>query len=367
MRVRPIRSSEIPVLQGFIREHWNASHTLAHSEALLRWQHANPFKAASGYASDELSFLGAWDGDELIAVLGEIPVPFTVRGRAIRGAWLALWKSRSASQPGIGLTLFARATEGPAAFVGAIGINERVRPSYRLLRYQLTDDLPMHLVLNPARPSQLVRRKEDWTQAAEERFRPRESRDSDQGPAVLPAPPAPEPWDRAWAGLRTQLAGVDRTHEYLRWRYLEHPHYRYQCLQALGKAGVIEGLAVYRIEPVAAVDERVVQVLELLGDPPARRTLAIALCGVMREIGASFLTFRCSHSPSLQAWRDAGGATYVRGDAALDVASLFQPVVPEYRPLCWAYRAKAALAPFDSNDLYITRSDGDQDRPSRLP
>jgi hypothetical protein len=201
---------------------------------------------------------------------------------------------------------------------------------------------------------------------AEQPFFPRRLPGGNDMPTVVPAPPEPEPWDAAWAEMRTKLAGVDRTHQYLRWRYLDHPHYRYQWLQTCGRAGAVDGLAVYRVEDVAEVEERVVHVVELIGAPAARRALAVALCQVLSETGASFLTFRCSHAPTREAWREVGGATYARGHGALEVASLFQPVVPEYRSLLWGYRAKPVLAPFTAADLYITRSDGDQDRPSRL-
>jgi hypothetical protein len=92
--IRAIRHDEIQALQDFIRDHWNAEHAFVKSAKLLRWQHFdNPFKPMSTYTADELSFMGAWEGSSLIAVLGEIPLPFTCRGEEILGTWLALWKN----------------------------------------------------------------------------------------------------------------------------------------------------------------------------------------------------------------------------------------------------------------------------------
>jgi hypothetical protein len=126
-------------------------------------------------------------------------------------------------------------------------------------------------------------------------------------------------------------------------------------------------VGVYRIERLPELGESVLHVVEFLGDSEARAPLAAALVGVMRETGASFIGFRCSHLPSLGAWLPAGGVRYGADDPTYQVASLFQPVVPIYRPLIWAYRMNGDAAARPGLDrLYATRSDGDQDRPSQL-
>ena len=366
--VRPIRIAEISILQDFLRVHWNANHALVHSASLLTWQHDNPFKSGSQYAKDELSFMGGWDGNRLVAVLGEIPVPFSFEGRSGRGSWLALWKNSSAgSNAGLGLELFHRASVNPRAeFVGGIGVNKQVKPAYRLLRFALHEDLSLHLVLNPAKSSMLVQRKETWSAEAAQAFLPRLA-----PPArarVVHAPVEREAWEAFWDRQRKQIVGVDRTYDYLAWRYRSHPHYRYEWLQLRDDAGALAAVGVYRIEPLAELGESVVHVVEFLGDPDARAPLAAALVGVMQETGASFVGFRCSHRPALAAWQSAGGVRYGADDPTYQVASLFQPVVPDYRPLIWAYRMNGDAAELPGLDrLYVTRSDGDQDRPSRLP
>jgi hypothetical protein len=365
--LRPIRLAEIPVLQDFLRVHWNANHALVRSAALLAWQHDNPFKPDSQYRKDELSFLGGWDGDQLIAVLGEIPVPFSFEGRSARGSWLALWKnSQAGSQAGLGLELLRRLSLNPSVeFVGGIGINQQVKAAYRLLRFTLYEDLGLHLVLNPEKTSRLVQRKATWDSDRARDFLPRLAPPA--GARVVRAPVAREPWETFWDRQRQQVVAVDRTYQYLAWRYLNHPHYRYEWLQLRGETGALAAVGVYRIERLPQLAESVIHVVEFLGDPEARAPLAAALVGVMRETSASFLGFRCSHLPSLDAWRSAGGVRYGVDDPTYQVASLFQPVVQNYRPLIWAYRINGEGAALPGLDrLYATRSDADQDRPSQL-
>jgi len=365
--IRPIRLEEVGILQDFVRDHWNAQHAFVRSTELLLWQHfTNPFKADSPYADDELTFLGAWEGSSLVAVLGEIPLAFTFRGRELPGTWLALWKNREEMQhASAGLQLFRHIASGPAAFVGGIGINERVRRVYGLFRFQLYYDLPLYVVLNPEVESAMVRRKPSWN---EERAAQLHARTPFAAPApgfrIATGPAETGEWDAFWARTRGELVGTDRSFAYMSWRYLTHPHYRYEWVRVYDDRGELAAAGVYRVEH--ARGERVLHIVEFLGNPEGTAQLARALCAAMREHSASFLGFRCSSPACFEPWREIGGDVYGSGDPAYEIPSLFQPVIPEYRPLVWAYRFSKDLGPMEPSDCYITRSDGDQDRPSQI-
>ncbi len=364
--IRPIHSEEIGSLQKFIHEHWKPDHAFVRSTELLRWQHAeNPFKAGSPYAEDELTFLGAFDAGALIAVLGEIPLSFTRFGRTVPGTWLALWKNREESRhASAGIQLLQRILSGPAVFVGGIGMHERVRRIYQLFRFRIGEDLPLFAVLNPGVESRLVVRKPGYTPGRAVRLHPRPSAAESHDPPADRVPPAPAAWESFWSRQRTEFFGVDRTAAYMRWRYLDHPHYRYEWLSIDDARGDLGAVAITRSEE--AEGERILHVVEFLGEGEPCERLARALCASMRETRASFLGFRCARTRSFDAWRDVGGGVYERGDPDFEIPSLFQPVVPEYRPLVWCYRFGAGAEAVDETDFYVTRSDGDQDRPSRI-
>lgn len=367
LAIRPIRVDEVAVLQDFLRVHWNENHAFVRSRELLLWQHStNPFKAGSAYADDELTFLGSWDREDLIAVLGEIPLDFTIRGRVQRGTWLALWKNRAEKEHGsAGLQLFHRITSGSAVFVGGIGINERVRLAYRLFRFQLFEDLPLYLVLNPEVESAMVRKKQSFSEETGARyFAHTPAPEISPGYRIESGPAAASEWDVFWSQARNDIVGTDRSSSYMRWRYLLHPHYRYDWVRVYDDRDALIAAGVYRIEE--AMGERVMHVVEFLGDTKASTQLAKALCGVMREQCASFLAFRCARARSFAPWLEVGGACYELGDPAYEVPSLFQPVVPEYHPLVWGYRVASDIDRETLEDCYVTRSDGDQDRPSLI-
>ncbi|MBW2541090.1 MAG: hypothetical protein JRF15_03285 [Deltaproteobacteria bacterium] len=365
--IRPIRLDEVSILQDFMREEWNRQHAFVHSRELLLWQHhLNPFKRQGPFGDDELSFWGAWDGSDLIAVLGEIPVPFAICGETVAGTWLAVWKNRAEStQVTVGLQLLRRVTSGPSAFVGGLGMNERVRGAYGLFRYRVCDDLPLYIVLNPDVSSAWVRKKPTYTEARGSQLWLRTpASPPDWKLTVRPLPAEAEEWDRFWSRIRAGLVGTDRNSNYMNWRYLTHPHYRYEWVRVYDETEELRAAAVYRIEE--AEGEKAIHVVEFLGEGQAAEQLAHALCGVMREREASFLGFRCARAQSFEPWRAVGGDVYGKGDTAYELPSLFQPVVPEYRTLAWIYRFGRGIEPADLSGFYVTRSDGDQDRPSRI-
>jgi len=367
MEIRPIRADEVPILQEFVREEWNPHHAFVHSRDLLLWQHhLNPFKQLRTFRDDELSFWGAWNSSELIAVLGEIPVPFAIHGQTVSGTWLAMWRNRAESKHmSAGLQLLRRVTSGPAAFVGGLGMNERVRRAYGLFRFHVTDDLPIYVVLNPDVNSRWLRKKSTFSEPrGSQLFARTPAPDSTRKFTVRPFPAEAEEWDHFWSRARTGLVGTDRSSGYMNWRYLAHPHYQYEWIRVYDERQELQAAAVYRVEE--AEGEKTVHVVEFLGEGQPAEQLAHALCTVMRECEASFLGFRCARPRSFDPWRAVGGDVYSKGDTEYELPSLFQPVVPEYRPLAWIRRFGQEIDPVGLSELYVTRSDGDQDRPSRI-
>lgn len=365
--IRPIRLDEVSSLQGFVREYWNPQHAFVQSRELLLWQHhLNPFKHLGSFSDEELSFWGAWDGSALIAVLGEIPVPFAIRGQTLPGTWLAMWRNRAEStHMAAGIQLLRRITSGPAAFVGGLGMNERVRRAYGLFRFHVSDDLPLYVVLNPEVSSAWVRKKPTFTEARGSRLLARiPPSHSTPKFTVRPFPAEAEEWDRFWSRIRGGLVGTDRNSSYMNWRYLTHPHYRYEWVRVYGESDELQAAAVYRVEE--AEGEKTVHVVEFHGEGQPAEQLAHALCTVMRECQASFLGFRCARQRAFDPWRAVGGDVYSSSNSAYELPSLFQPVIPEYRALAWIYRFGRGIDPTELSEFYITRSDGDQDRPSQI-
>lgn len=353
------RAARIGELQAFIDEHWKAGHVLARDAELLRWQHPRPDPG-------ELSVLVADGPDgELRGILGIIPVPYCARGERGDGAWLTTWVvTPEARTEQLGLALLRRAMDGPD-FVGTLGGNDTTMRVLRALRFETRAAVPRWLRGGDPDALRALLGAADMSLPAEAGASLRPA-----GPAAPPPGVAVEPWsdeaarawDRAWHdGLAAATTGIWRDSAYLRWRYLEHPSFRYELRVARGAGGEALGLLAYRRQDVHDRPEHVVRVVELLGEPAGTRALAAHLAREAIGEGTAFADFYCTSE------RYAAALTEVAGfvpEASLGASlpALFQPLDARRTALTAALWTPAE-APF-GDDVYFTRSDCDQDRPN---
>jgi hypothetical protein len=327
--------ADIAELQTFIDEHWRRGHVLARDAELLRWQYRHPRQP------DALSVLGAWEDGVLAGVLGLVQVDFALAGERGPGGWLALWQATPAARERrVGLALLLEALRLPWRALGCLGMNEQAATIYAGLRFELVPRLPRWVRPLSRDPlEQLVPGAARWP------VQPVTQRGDDGSFDDARA----AGWDETWeARFAPRLAGTWRDAAYLRVRYVEHPRFDYDV--RIGADG--RSLLVYRVEQIAGRDERVVRVLECLGDAEA---LAAAM---LDEHGdCAFADFYCTH-PEVAKPLEAVGFV-PESELPAPVPERFQPLVRDSRGLNGAFRIPGVRAP-----LYATKSDGDQDRPS---
>jgi hypothetical protein len=174
-------------------------------------------------------------------------------------------------------------------------------------------------------------------------------------------------WDQAWRDrFAIRIVGTWRDAEYLRWRYLGHPRFRYVLRFAEDSStGSLRGLLVYRIEAVRDSCEKVMRVVEFLCDEEAGILLGAALINEGEDAGVAFADFYCTSSKFAEPLEKNG---FLQETLPTRLPELFQPL--EFAPSAltaalWVKPKVSAdnSAFFRSDNLYFTRSDGDQDRP----
>lgn len=360
--------AEIPDLQRAIDQHWRKGHVLSRDAELLRWQHRHPTDRAA------LSVLRACDEDGLAGVLGTIRVDFSVAGQRTPGLWLALWFNAKHAAAGTGLMLLRAAMETDAQVVACLGFNDVAERIYRGLRFTVVEELPRWICLANADAFRALMAlgRDDVPpdlQATIDQLG-NERRGELPGTARIGFwdEGLADRWNRKWNDdLSKRCVGTWRDFDYLRWRYVDHPRFKYQVLFAdESRTGELTGLIVYRYERVASSDLQVVRVLELLGDESACELLAAAVREEARVSGAAFVDFFCTQ-PSLATPLTAAGYERERAIPAT-VPLLFQPLDHRRTRVRLAYTMldstleQAAIA--HPETLYVTRSDGDQDRPN---
>jgi hypothetical protein len=176
-------------------------------------------------------------------------------------------------------------------------------------------------------------------------------------------------WDTCWShGVARGFVGVIRDAAYLRWRYVQHPIFNYKILMARHRSSGVGGVLVYRIENVRGRTEQVARICELLtqGRDVTNRLLA-RLVLEATQVGVSFADFYCSKP--IDGLEDAGFVIEQTLTDAFTFPSRFQPLEQGKRALNSAIRLPVELrgsvqSAMSRGALYLTKSDGDQDRPN---
>jgi len=133
--------------------------------------------------------------------------------------------------------------------------------------------------------------------------------------------------------------------------------------------GAVEGIAVWRIEQVRDRPIRVLRIVEFLGSAAAQEVLVRAALDAARDAGAAVGDFYCASPRVARPLAQAGFALAPTDAAGGLLPSRFQPLESQYFPMttllrlpgAWRGRVQDLL---DEGRLYITKSDGDQDRPT---
>lgn len=355
-------AADLDAFAAFFARHWGAEHILARDREFACWQMSPARSTLFGDAA--LAGIGYWDGDALVGFIGAMPMDFNIDGRVVDGMWLCnLLAAPDYLDHGIGVKLMTAVHSVPAAVIGAVGINLRVIPMYRALRYLTGDRVPRHLrVLDTERFATLVD-GEHWRRLVDE---------SNLAPAsaalrVGDVATMDSDWNGFWQDFSARgYLGTHRDAAFYDWRYARHPRLRYQLAVARDAKGKVVGGAVWREEQVRDSDIRVLRLIELLGsDDTACRALLQHVERWGRRRGAVMIDHYSSQAPAA-ALRDCGW--FLESAATGDVLPcLFQPLVRQSRDMNYAVRVMAragTVAADAAARLLIVKSDGDQDRPN---
>jgi hypothetical protein len=308
---------------AFIDQHWKAGHILSRDRDLLCWQHRIPGDPAN------LSVLTASREGRITGVLGVIRVAAHLHGRKVPGAWLALWYvDPTAGEGPLGLRLMNAAFEEGFGFIGCTGMNDVALRLFRGLKFRVIESVPRWIL--PQGFATAAFPLHDFTIAD---------------------------WQDDWTVRNTGELGVWRDADYIEWRYAQHPRYDYR-IRVARLGGEAQGLSVSRVEHVRDSTDTVLRVVELMGTPEAMRALGADLTHAAHQHKVWFADFYCTRLECGAALEESG---FTRQNADT-LPSLFQPLDPKPRPLNLAIWTAEPVT--HDAQIYFTRSDGDQDRPS---
>jgi hypothetical protein len=156
--------------------------------------------------------------------------------------------------------------------------------------------------------------------------------------------------------------GTRRSAPFLNWRYASHPVFTYRLVDVRRKAR-LEGIAVYRLEPVT-VDGRSLQIAritELFGSAAAVAAAVGHIVAAARADGAAALDFFCAADAPHRTLA-AAGFMPVDDPIAQAFPIVFQPIDRARTAVSLMVHQRSASGA--SRAWYVTKGDGDQDRPN---
>ena len=165
-------------------------------------------------------------------------------------------------------------------------------------------------------------------------------------------------WDALWG---SDGAGTRRSAAFLNWRYADHPTFDYRLFQAADTQG-IAGFTVYRIESVQSLSMRIGRVVEFVCKAGGGAALLRAVVQDARTEGVALMDLFCSSSRVVQ---ECGRQAWVPEEALpAPIPVLFQPPVSGRHGIPFLGHFGKCGAAADINRWYVTKGDGDQDRPN---
>jgi len=373
------READVLPLMRFIGTQWQAGHILSRDEALFRWQFA-PELLKNQHPPGPTVLLARF-GCEIVGMLGLTGFDLNVSGARVPAMWLSHWFAAPAYRVyNVALRLMRAARDLGVEAHATLGANEVSARLLARLGFEAIPSLPRWVgvfdveaaaelvcVTNPeVLPAEALRLCRGHvaalpaTAGSERRFRPT-SWSSTTAAA----------WDRFWSErLAPQQVGASRDAAYLQWRYVAHPRFDYHVAFARQDAdGAVEGVAVFRIEQVQDRATRVVRIVEFLASAAAEDGLVRWVLEAGRDAGAAMADFYCSSPRAAQAWIRAGFRRQGAESPGAAFPSRLQPLESGHFPMTTLVRLPEAWRGtlpqlVDDGRLYITKSDGDQDRPN---
>jgi hypothetical protein len=268
--------------------------------------------------------------------------------------------------------------KAPFQAVIACGLNPASTAIYQVLRGIVLPEMPRHFAVFSNAVDRMVdllhRAYPDWTNERADAVSRAFVLPEGSGRAINHGVALPTSWDEIdWPAIASQTVGAARDTDYLTWRYLEHPSFKYRIVTV--PEGDRNGLAVWRLEPIQqetpegrVVVDQLARLVEFL--PVSEKNghdLVAAVLGEVRMAGALGVDFYGYHGPS-RSILECNGLKSIEGhqDGTL-IPSRFQPLDTHGGGILSAMFVQAGLPDCTTqanSPWYWTKSDSDQDRPN---
>lgn len=349
-------ASDQPLISQFLDQHWRKDHIFATNPELMRWQHTS-----IDSSSDALNFVlavrqTAGSNTEIIGILGFIPFRRFDEQLSEVDLALAIWKVRDdAGVSGLGLLLLKAITKKfQPRLICAVGISQMVKPIYKALKYQVAE-LSHAALFNKAYQHTSMLAVNVPDEAFSDWSHPKDvtllAITDDQLPAGI---------DCSEIDQLCALRTPQKSWNYLRNRYLNHPWYSYQ-LKAVLHQGRLQGIFIWRMVSVESKNARILRIVDYIGHDSAIKLCSVLLHDELVKSDCQYID--TMHYGLERSMLIEAGFVSTSDFPDLILPNYFEPFEPKKVTVELSYLVNPKHV---AHNVVLFRADSDQDRPNTI-
>ncbi len=374
MEIRLFRKEEADIYMKAIDEIWKKGHILSRDKALLDFMFYDNPMHEKYIGTDNYGAIGIWENGKIIGLGGLMLYEFNVQGKTelasnvVNSIVLEEYRNTMA-----GLLLYEKPFELFPVFCSfGIGLSKF---SVRISPATITKDMVMQPIDSLRRMVGIFNKEktaEVLLEGNEHHLRNYYTvqKVSQHGEKTVDQELDKNKWNHFYyTNIAPRTISVSRNYEFLRWRYLKHPTFKYLVYTVQNKVGDYEGLLIARVENIANNTAKALRIVEFISK---NQDASIALANKIVEIGTKegviFADFYCT-TDMFNFGLDLVGfkKEFISDEDRLVLPSRFQPVdlsVVNLNALISFYGKKVRSLNILNNNIYFTKGDSDQDRPN---
>lgn len=373
-----VRTRDLPTLRAFYAERFRQDHPLL-NDLLFDWYFRERRSSRRAETSSRWRIYLALDNGRIVGHIGAIQATLRARGLLFKAAWyINIFVVPEYTGAGIGSLLVQRGLADHDVVLG-LGTTEQGLQLYRRNNYTLLGNLHRYMcILSADRATGLLYRPTPalgWLLGeAEARVttlrHPNNSTVNVAGPKHFHVPLGyRDLWHRV---SRLFTAVVDRSVDFMVWRYGANPDLQYQVVEARRHGSTLCGILVFRIDHAdCSMFTPIVRIMDLIAEEDAVVPLLDAVQRHARQHDAALIEFFCSsgvYAPQLHVC----GYVTAPNPLAYDLCRLYhppRPTAPPGIPFSFSTRESARDLPLELmkslEAWYVTLADSDLDRVQR--
>jgi len=374
MEIRLFRKAETDLYMKAIDEIWRKEHILSRDKALVDFMFYNYPMHEKYVGKENYGAIGIWEDGKIIGLGGLMIYEFNLNGTTELACnvtnSIVLEEYRNSLA---GLLLFEKPFDLYPFFCSfGIGLSKF---SMRLSPATISKGIVTQPIHKLSRTVGIFNK----TKTAEVLLEGNESylRNYDMvhkvpqyGEKIVDLELDEDKWNQFYlTDIAPKTISVSRNYDFLNWRYINHPSFKYLVYTVQDKVGNYEGLLVARVESIVNNTAKILRIVEFISK---NQDASIALANKIVEIGTEesviFADFYCTTDMFNFGLESVGfKKEFTSSDDKIVLPSRFQPVdlsVVDLNALISFHGKKIKNLNLLNNNIYFTKGDSDQDRPN---